>query len=199
MVDRVAVFVRAPVAGAVKSRLARSIGTQQALIAHETLALHVLNNLTATSDFELEIWSSQPHPQIARWSTQFNVPARSQVAGDLGARMLDGLTRLCAEGGKGIIVGSDCPSIDVSYIHLALSALNDAEVVLGPAEDGGYGLIGVSRLPVPDVFTGVAWGTSEVLKQTLELAASSKLHASLLPTIWDVDEMEDWQRFQDNY
>lgn len=196
MADRVALFVRAPVLGKVKSRLARSIGVHQALVAHETLALHALNNLTGAQAFSLEIWASEPHPSIDRWCSQFQLPQQVQCPGDLGARMSDALTRLCTPGGKGIIVGSDCPSIDVAYIRHALEALESADLVLGPAEDGGYGLIGVARLPVADVFSGISWGGSEVLAQTLVLADAAGLRTTLLPSIWDVDEIEDWQRFR---
>jgi rSAM/selenodomain-associated transferase 1 len=199
MDDRVALFVRAPVAGQVKSRLARSIGAEQALAAHKTLALHALNNLSGAKDFTLEIWGSQSHPVINEWCARFHLAGQLQCPGDLGKRMRDALRRLCSEGGKGIVIGSDCPSIDRAYIRLALAALDDADLVLGPAEDGGYGLIGWRGTQVADVFTGVEWGSSHVLEQTLALASANGLIVKELPTVWDVDEIEDWQRFQTSF
>ena len=199
MADRLALFVRAPRHGQVKTRLAQTIGADAALAAHETLVEHALSSLTGAPDFAVQIWSTSTHQNFMQWCADYHVTFELQSGADLGERMHDALARLCREGHRAIIVGSDCPSVDRQYVRSAFAALDDCDLVLGPAEDGGYGLIGVQQFPVPDVFSGVRWGSAEVLEQTLVLAKNARLEVTLLPVLWDVDEYPDWQRFQRQY
>ena len=84
--------------------------------------------------------------------------------------------------------------MSANYVAQAEAALASADVVLGPAEDGGYVLIGCSRA-VPEIFRGIEWGTNRVLEQTLKSASQAQLRVTLLNTLWDVDRPEDWRRF----
>lgn len=197
MVDRLAVFVRAPVAGEVKTRLAVDLGTQAALAAHCQLTGDALRRLTVhRRDFQVELWGSAPHVALDRWGLEFSIPVHLQQGGDLGERMMNCLSELCGTGKRGVIVGCDCPPIDADYVTKAFAALREHDLVLGPAEDGGYGLIGCSTWHVPQVFSGVQWGSGEVLAQTLVRAESSGLEVALLSTIWDVDNLADWERYE---
>ena len=83
------------------------------------------------------------------------------------------------------------------YLLDAAAALNSSEVVLGGAEDGGYVLIGQQK-PHPELFAGVDWGTERVFAQTLDRAAALGVSVVELPTLWDIDNVEDWRRFQQN-
>jgi len=105
------------------------------------------------------------------------------------------LRQCLAQHSYGIIVGADCPTVDVAYVQQAVSALlAGADVVVGPAIDGGYGLIGVSR-ETPEIFADMPWGSDKVLAQTLSRAAKAKHQLVQLAPLWDVDEAPDWSRF----
>ena len=95
-----------------------------------------------------------------------------------------------------VLVGSDCPDINASYVSEAFERLNDHEVVLGPAEDGGYGLIGV-RGAVPSIFQDIAWSTASVLSETCRRLNDIGTDYALLPLIWDVDRPGDVERYYD--
>jgi glycosyltransferase A (GT-A) superfamily protein (DUF2064 family) len=94
-----------------------------------------------------------------------------------------------------VLIGSDCPDIDADYVMAAFDALAAVDVVIGPAEDGGYGLIGLGR-PAPELFEDMRWGDDQVLARTLERAERSGLSVVCLPEIYDVDRIEDWQRYR---
>lgn len=197
MADRLAVFVRAPIFGKVKTRLAVDLGPQAALAAHCQLTQDALKRLAVRRrEFQIELWGSEAHAQLDRWGLEFSTPVHLQHGGDLGERMMNCLSQLCVAGDRGVIVGCDCPPIDADYVIAAFDALREHDLVLGPAEDGGYGLIGCSRPLTPDIFSNVRWGSREVLAQTLERAESSNLEVALLSTIWDVDTLADWQRYE---
>jgi glycosyltransferase A (GT-A) superfamily protein (DUF2064 family) len=98
-----------------------------------------------------------------------------------------------------VLVGTDCPDIDRRYVQQAFRALQRNDVVFGPAEDGGYGLVGICQSAMPvavTLFQDISWGSSTVLAQSLERAAEAQLSVVQLPVIWDVDEVADWRRYQ---
>lgn len=97
---------------------------------------------------------------------------------------------------KALIIGTDCPTMDAAVLQQALEALDEVDVVLQPAEDGGYTLIGM-RDYWPQLFKDIAWGSSQVLTQSLERAESLGLKVRLLPLAWDLDRPEDYQRAVD--
>jgi rSAM/selenodomain-associated transferase 1 len=89
-----------------------------------------------------------------------------------------------------VIIGTDCPDINISLIERALDALSQKDLILGPALDGGYYLIGLSRL-APALFDSISWGTGEVLSQTEAIASQLGLNVGFLPALRDVDRPED--------
>ncbi len=121
------------------------------------------------------------------------IPQRGE---DLGERLEHAFTDLFVQGYAGaLIIGSDLPTLPVEYVQLAaaqLMALDDP-VVLGPARDGGYYLIGL-RKPHSELFRGVAWSTANVLAETIALAGSAGLPVSLVPEWYDIDSVEDLRR-----
>ena len=212
---RLCIFARAPLQGRVKTRLAESLGMTAALSAYETLVANTLSQVCGHERFEIEFWiagdpgqavrtgsvdstRAQADELIRSWVAQFDLAVRSQDGVDLGARMAAALRRCLADGRDGIVIGTDCPDIDVAYVVQAFTALQSNDLVLGPAEDGGYGLVGIGRRSVDSldtVFENIAWGTDEVLAQTMDRAATCGLSVCLLDTIWDVDSAADWARF----
>ena len=115
---------------------------------------------------------------------------KQQPDGDLGDRMLGAIA---ANNGQTIVIGTDCPALTPEHLHAAAAALDDADVVLIPAEDGGYVLIGARAIHLK-LFSGIAWGTSAVLAQTRARVAALGLNAVDLPTLWDVDTEADLTR-----
>ena len=93
-----------------------------------------------------------------------------------------------------VLVGSDCPPIDSGYVAQALALLKDHDVVLGPAEDGGYGLIGARRL-LPEIFTDIIWSSDHVLSDTCSRLNEGLVNYAMLPLIWDVDRPTDIDRY----
>jgi rSAM/selenodomain-associated transferase 1 len=115
-----------------------------------------------------------------------------QGPGDLGARLSAYFARQVAGGARAIIaVGSDSPTVPIEFIEQAFTALETADVVIGPATDGGYYLIGCGRR-VPPVFNGIRWGQSVVLAETLARLTDPNWRVALLPPWYDVDTADDW-------
>ena len=184
---RLAIFARAPVYGRVKTRLAKDIGKQAALAAHRELLARTMDNLGAPNDaFKAELWLDGHCPEMRAW--QRRMPVRRQPEGDLGARMLAAFA-----GGASVVVGSDVPPLGASYVASALDALGNADLVLGPVEDGGYCLIGMNE-PRPELFADIPWSTDAVLAETIK--AARRLSVVLLETLWDVDVAADLQRWR---
>ncbi len=221
---RLCIFARVPQPGRVKTRLAETLGAAAALNAYETLVTNILTNVCDHERFEIEFWIAGDPPQLSHagsadsgsearadaavdatahelittWAAQFGLTVRSQAGADLGARMATALRQCLADGRDGIVIGTDCPDIDTAYVVEAFAALKSNDFVLGPAEDGGYGLVGIGRGRVDSldtVFENIAWGTGEVLTQTVNRAEKCGLSVCLLETIWDVDSAADWARF----
>lgn len=189
------VFARVPRLGAVKRRLARTLGDAQALDAHCRLVVDTLGRLSRVPGFVTELWiDGEPDARCRAWSSRFGLPLRRQQGADLGERMSHALTDALGRAPRALLVGTDCPPIDAAYVSGALAALDDHAVVLGPAVDGGYGLVGL-REPVPALFAGIAWGTPSVLRQTLAVATGQGITVCLHEEIWDVDDAADWARY----
>ena len=116
---------------------------------------------------------------------------RLQEGDDLGERLSRCFQNAFAEGAERLVVlGSDSPTLPLALPDRAFAALATTAVVLGPAQDGGYYLVGASRL-VPEMFRGIAWGGPQVLAQSLSALAHAGLTPELLPTWYDVDTMAD--------
>lgn len=193
---RLCVFARVPELGAVKTRLAQGIGAERALRAHEQLVRGCLQQLADLQQLRVELWVAGPvdHPGAVAWSAEWGLPLRSQRGAELGARMADAMEQSLASAPFAIIVGTDCPTLSSDYVRQAVRELAQHDLVLGPAEDGGYGLIGLRR-PVAELFTEMPWGSKAVTAETLTRARQQQLDVQLLSTLWDVDTEADWQRF----
>ncbi|MFU8815752.1 MAG: TIGR04282 family arsenosugar biosynthesis glycosyltransferase [Pseudomonadales bacterium] len=195
LLPRLCIFARVPRRGRVKTRLAAKLGEDAALAAHVALVEDTLQRLGRISEAQSELWlDDEPDATCRRWAERFELPIRRQAHGDLGARMHGALLTSLAVAPSAMVVGTDCPLIDGAYVAAAVAALSAAEVVLGPAADGGYGLV-AARRPVPQLFSGIPWGSAVVLEATLAAAQRAGIEVALLPEIWDVDTPADWQRY----
>ncbi len=199
MDERVIVLTRYGEPGKAKSRLIGVLGAEGAAELQCQMTAHTLawaGRLGRRHDVSVEVRfeGGDRHLMQARYGT--DLPFRPQGEGDLGQRMCRALGDAVRDGAtRAVIVGSDCPGLTAELTRSALDRLADHEVVLGPAIDGGYYLIGV-RGEVPELFSGIAWGTSEVLRQTLQAAARLGLSVAQLPPLADVDRPEDLVHWQ---
>ncbi len=200
-------FARAPRRGEVKRRLTPPLTPDEALAVHlalleDSLGLIAIAAREAKAQPFLsfsEPFAPEGSPALAFLETAARGMARlPQRRGDLGARILGAFTDLI-EGQRrpgAVIVGSDSPTLPPAILVGALDRLRvGAEVVLGPAEDGGYCLIGATR-PMDAIFDGIPWGTSEVLAATLQAIDREGLRLALLETWHDVDRPEDLPRLR---
>lgn len=193
---RLLLFAREPRAGRVKTRLEPVLAVDGCLELHRALLRRAADTLSAAQLAPWQLWvdGAVEHADFLALRDARAIVA--QQGADLGARMLNAADS--ALGAPGVecvvIVGADCPAVDASYLAAALEALSSgAEVVLGPAEDGGYVLIGLRRARA-EIFSGVRWGQSSVLATTLANCAASAIEPVLLNTSWDVDRPADLKR-----
>jgi rSAM/selenodomain-associated transferase 1 len=195
----IAVFAREPVLGRVKTRLAAEIGEEQALRFYRAMADRMCACINTSELAQMQLWvSANPeHPFFRSQCAAQNI--HLQQGADLGEKMLAAIEQALQSQSidSVLVVGTDCPAIDSAYLESALVALaGGSDVVIGPAEDGGYVLIGMRR-PIAELFAGVDWGTSEVLSQTLEKLHSLQIGYQLLAPLWDVDRPEDLARLSE--
>ena len=180
------VFARAPVAGQVKTRLIPRLGAEGAARLQRRLIRAALRTARAVGPVELHV--TRAHS----WLRGLGVPLRLQRGRDLGERMYHALRRQRAT----VLIGSDAPALRAADLRRALRLLHGgADVVLAPAEDGGYALIGARRIDAR-VFAGIRWGTDEVLARTLDNLRRCGLSHRLLRTVWDVDRPTDFDRLR---
>ncbi len=189
------VMAKVPVAGAVKSRLAREVGVAEATRFYRVTLARTLRRLGRDPRWRT-LLAVAPDPAVAfPWPE--GAPAIPQGRGDLGQRMQRVMDRLPP--GPAIIVGSDIPGLEVGHVARAFALLGRNDAVFGPAEDGGYWLVGLRRRPrVPAIFGGVRWSTAHALADTL--ANCRGLDVGFADTLADVDTVEgwrDWRRRED--
>lgn len=189
-------LAKAPLPGQAKTRLAPLLGSEGAANAHAELVRHcVANACKALPAENITLWTAldHAHPLFVELREAFGLSLKFQPEGDLGARIRHALN---STPGPAMVMGSDCPSITSALITTCVQQLSTHEVVILPAEDGGYGLIGTQR-DYPALFEDTPWGTRRVLTTTQLRIAALGLHAIYPAIIWDVDRPEDWQRWKE--
>lgn len=189
------IFAKAPVAGKVKTRLIPDYSPDQANIIHQQLLEYTVAGLNRLDGVDIQLHCSpdQHHNFFKYLKSQYNITLCDQVAGDLGEKMSTALFNALLDYKKAVLIGADIPAIDKKYIQWAFTKLDRNETVLGPAEDGGYVLVGLTK-PQPSMFDGIEWGVGDVLQQTIDRMAPDI--PLLLDTLWDVDRAEDVERFK---
>jgi len=195
-VCRVMVFARAPTPGEAKTRLIPALGEAGAAALHRRLVMHSLRAATDAQLGPVELWCAPDagDPFFRERERRFGVSLHSQGEGDLGVRMQGAFDAALARARRAILVGSDIPALSARYLRDADRALRRGDdAVIGPAEDGGYALIGLSRCD-PELFRGIPWGGAKVLAETRRRLAALSWRSSELPVLWDVDRPEDLGR-----
>ncbi len=180
----IALFARAPRPGAVKTRLIPAVGAQTAAALYGAFLRDTCDRVASVSELDPIVWAASDDDARA---LELGLPVRAQPDADLGERMRAALEHGIEAAGRAIVIGTDAPTLPVSILRAAVRALDTAELVLGPACDGGYYLIG-ARGRVPALGPGVRWSTRHALADTL---ARNPVSAALLPPWYDVDTPED--------
>lgn len=183
------IFVRNVQIGKVKTRLAKTIGDDKALIIY----IHLLNK-TADIVVETNAHKAVFYSEYIEEADEFMVPMFQkylQNGNDLGDKMKNAFIKAFSRGyQKVVIIGSDCYDLSTEILNNAFEKLNSSDVVLGPATDGGYYLLGMKQLH-KSFFTNKEWSTNNVLVDTLIDIKNEKLTYALLPTLNDIDTEED--------
>jgi rSAM/selenodomain-associated transferase 1 len=185
-------MAKAPIPGLAKTRLIPIVGAHAAAVLQDRLTERTVATALAAEIGPVALWCAPDatHASFRDLAARFPITLSRQPDGDLGARMLAALAN-----GPALVIGSDCPAFTPEHLRAAADALDHADVVLIPAEDGGYVLIG-SCAPQAELFSGVGWGTSTVLAETHERIAALNLKAVELSLLWDVDTESDLARLE---
>jgi rSAM/selenodomain-associated transferase 1 len=195
LADALIVFVRDPVPGAVKTRLASELTPRDAAELYRAMAEDVVGELAAGERYDTIVFFSPPDARrrIETW-LGVDLALEPQRGGDVGARMASALAWAFDAGyERAIIVGSDCPLVEAADVESAFEELRSCDVVLGPSEDGGYYLIGASSVP-EGIFEGMPWGEERVLAETVRRLERSGLAYRLVTRRFDVDRVHDVRR-----
>ena len=184
------VLVKNPIAGKTKTRLAQDVGPAKALQMYGILLRHTRDQALGLRDVTRYLHYSE-HVAEDDWSGQDFIKL-VQRGTDLGQRMELAFDHAFArDHDRVVLIGSDCPGVTTELLEEAFEALRTHEVVLGPANDGGYYLIGL-RNPQPGLFRDMTWSTSSVFEETWARAQVKGLSLYRLPNRSDVDHLEDW-------
>jgi len=195
--EKLIIFLKAPRIGTVKTRLAKSIGEQRACDAYRTMVESVLKSLNSLANVDLWFAPDDGEDEIKAWLRE-SWRAFPQGGGDLGERLKRGFEKTFGEGSQRVvIIGSDCPEIRAEDIRAAWQKLKDHDLVVGPATDGGYWLIGL-RTPQPKLFENISWSSEQVLAETLQRAKALGLRIQLLRILSDVDTETEWNAYVQN-
>lgn len=196
---RLLLFAREPLAGKVKTRLQPELEAAGCLDLHRTLLRRAGETMTAARLAPWQLWvdGNPGHADFLALCDAASI--YRQQGADLGARMQHAAAQALASVAVDmvVLVGADCPAVDSAYMAQALDALTSgAEVVIGPAEDGGYVLLGLRQADAA-IFTGVQWGRPAVCAQTRANLKALAIDPVLLATRWDVDRPADLLRLTD--
>lgn len=185
------IFVRKPELGKVKTRLAAQVGNDNALEIYKSL-LTLTQKVCKRIIAHKYLFGTDSADDIY-WKGFFQA---KQMGNNLGSRMMNAFNYLFKKDYKKvIIIGSDCPALCPEIIEDAYKKLDNSDIVLGPAEDGGYYLLGMKNLE-PAIFSNIEWSSEKVLSETINIINSLSLSHSLLPMLSDIDTEEDWIKYQ---
>ena len=191
----IAILAKAPIPGYANTRLIPAIGAHAAAALQERLTDRAVATALAAKVGPVTVWCAPDatHSTFVRLAIRERITLRVQPQGDLGARML---AATAAGNGPVLVIGTDCPALTELHLRGAASALREGnDIIIIPAEDGGYVLIG-TRTAQPPLFSGIAWGTKSVLAETRARIVERLLVLTERPPLWDVDTEDDLARLE---
>ncbi|MFT4908495.1 MAG: rSAM/selenodomain-associated transferase 1 [Oleispira sp.] len=203
------VLTKAPIPGLVKTRLIPTLGEQGACDVYEQLLIRLETSLKAVienaqlsssqialSQVALWVAGDADHAAFKPWAGLATFYQQPQL-GDLGERMALAVQSSLARGFIPVLIGVDVPDLDEAYLSNCLQQFKQHDLVISPAEDGGYGLLGMTQF-YPELFVSKRWGTDTVFTETLRDIQRLEIKAAYLPKVWDVDEIADVERYFQN-
>ena len=191
----IAILAKAPIPGLAKTRLIPTIAAHAAAVLQERLTERTVTTALAANIGPVTLWCApdSTHSTFLRLVARLRITLKPQPQGDLGARML---AAAAACSGPVLVIGTDCPALTEMHLRGAANDLRDGtDVILIPADDGGYVLIG-TRSQQPALFAGIAWGTKTVLAETRARIIENCLVLTERPPLWDVDTESDLARLE---
>ncbi|MFT5833707.1 MAG: rSAM/selenodomain-associated transferase 1 [Cognaticolwellia sp.] len=187
------IFIKNPIKGEAKTRLAATVGDDEALRIYLELLKHT-RSIGEKIDAHRNLFYAHFINNSDEWNND-DFDKQLQIDGDLGEKMAAGFQATFEKGAtKAVIVGSDCASLTVDIVNDAFAKLETNDFVIGPADDGGYYLIGMTEF-IPEVFQNITWSTEHVFPQTIEAINNQNKSCALLPMLSDIDYEEDWVKY----
>lgn len=187
------IFAKPPVPGKVKTRLIPGVGRRYAAFLYQDMLTKTLNTARKAGFDDIYIFVSGniKHSYFSSLKKRHHVKLFQQVGKDLGQRMFNAFNKLLSRYSYAILIGSDCPALLASDLRLAVNKLEDnVDVIIGPADDGGYYLIGMQKNN-SRIFTGINWSSETVFENTYSNIKALNWDIELLPKRRDVDSTED--------
>lgn len=187
--EAIIVFVRKPEKGKVKTRLAATIGDDAALYVYQKLLVHTAF-VAKGSAIDTFVFYAGEIDENDLWN-EVACAKRIQAETDLGGRMKAAFEEVFTKGySQAVIIGSDCLQLSTQHVQTAMDELQKHDVVIGPASDGGYYLLGMKKLHAA-LFQNIAWSTDTVYQHTIEIIEANNWSFFSLPVLTDVDEEKD--------
>jgi uncharacterized protein len=196
-VTNVALILKAPRSGEVKTRLGRAIGVERAARVYRALVEHQLAQIPASWRIAIHFAPADAEAEMRRWLERLSPQGTDfmpQPDGDLGVRLISAMDHGFMSGADAVFfLGGDCPGTTCSYLEEAEAALATTDMVIAGALDGGYVLLGL-RKPIAAVFEGIVWSSAEVFTATLRQARAAGLSYHCLTPLEDIDDLESYER-----
>ncbi len=191
------IFAKAPIPGEVKTRLCPPLDEEEAASLHGSLVLDAIERTKGLQGISLYVAGAPDlaHPFFKVMEGRYGARLLLQRGPDLGSRMKQAMRDAFDQGVKDVLLtGTDLPTLPRAHLVEALKLIKSHDVVLGPAADGGYYLIGLRKM-VPALFEGIAWSTASVFAETKKKIEAAGLSPGLLPECRDVDTLDDLKHF----
>jgi rSAM/selenodomain-associated transferase 1 len=190
---QLAVFVRPPAMGRVKTRLAGVLGSRGALELYEAFVedtIRLCSRVRAAGRVDVALWSAGPSEdqKVSEWARRLGTSVRLQPEGDLGVKLSIAFAEGLRRYERVVIIGSDAPTLPFDLIVAAFNSLAGAPIMLGPTNDGGYYAVGATNRVRPR-FDGVRWSSPGALQDTI--AANAPHEVAIIPPWYDVDDAAD--------
>jgi len=191
------VFAKAPVPGKVKTRLLACMDADSACALHQQLIDACLSRTINKYAWQTQLWGTDSASEFLKEvSASYDISLHEQHGDELGVRMANAVKTTLENNLYVVLIGTDCPELDAAYIETVVQKLQSGiDCVLGPAEDGGYVMLGLSMYD-DSLFNDIEWGTERVLAVTRQRIKSLGWSCDEMPVLWDVDRPEDFERLQ---
>ena len=195
---RILIFAKAPEPGYVKTRLIPALGEEGAADLYKTLLKQTIKLATEADLSPVQLWCAPDldHAFFQQLANQYNLSLHEQLGADLGERMYRAASLALNKSEAVLLIGADCPVLNAAHLLQSLQWLMEAnDAVVGPAEDGGYVLLGLCQANAA-LFQNMPWGGDQVLELTRKRLATLNWHWQELEPLWDLDRPADFKRWK---